>query len=330
MSFEDAFWMLLVKNDIPRKSVILIPNYYCMDVVENIRNHGYEPILYKLNEQLQATKNELNTIIAKHKPRVLILFHACGITNTMTQDNTYMKRLCRNMVVIEDHVHRLINPDTLRFASVKHFHMDSLRKVTPLSGSNIYAKKDAQIPTADTKPEELRYVFVSFFLFVAFRIVFIVGVIMHSGAIIRFAHKKILRAHDDIIGDSVYGYPGKPWDLFLYTFIDFARMERRKTSQVRQYERLLTKLPTGWRKLSIPKDDYGRLHVYPLVLTPVSPRRQKRIEAFLEKHGVPVWFKFPDSPWAKNRGVLFLPLGYHVSYNDLQKMCHLIRKISHE
>lgn len=52
-SFEDGLWDLLQHRGVARGAVILVPDFYCMDVISNIQNHGYTVVMYPLNKQFQ-------------------------------------------------------------------------------------------------------------------------------------------------------------------------------------------------------------------------------------------------------------------------------------
>jgi hypothetical protein len=325
LSFEDAFWMVLLSKNIPKNSVVLVPDFYCMDVVENIRLHGYMPVFYKLDDHFQITKQDLDKEIKKYNPNVIILFHACGITNKILTDREYIQQLCKNSLVIEDSVHRLINPSTTTIFDSNHIIIDSMRKVSPLSGSFMYSKGVVVIPDSLKRHIEYSYILRAHLLYILFRIVFVVGVLCNSYDLISYAHKRLLKDHDDLIGDSVYGYSGRVYTNMLHKFIDFSRIEKLKEKQIALYKKQLAPLyekKSYWYEVVIQKEDTKCLHVYPLGLRDTSKVMQ--IEKALNDSRMPVWFKYPDSPWSRSRAVLFLPLGFHVSNNDILRVCSLL------
>src|SRR3989344_8457166 len=140
-SFEDALWDLLKNKKIPRGSLFLIPDFYCGDVLENIRLHGYKFIHYPLDKNFQIKVSKFSKILKKHPPDAVVIFHACGITSRLLSDLSWIKVLDKKTLLIEDSVHRVINPSKLKLVSDSHFIIDSLRKISPLYGSSMYGTK---------------------------------------------------------------------------------------------------------------------------------------------------------------------------------------------
>ena len=332
LSFEDALWSILSQHKVPKKSVILIPSFYCMDVVENIKLHGYTPVFYPLDDNFQISQSLLLELVRKHTPRVLVLFHACGITNSILADGGYIQNLCKNLFVVEDCVHRLINPANVVLHHANHFVIDSVRKVSPLYGSFVYSKMQIAVPYVHRSQKEYSYIFRAHLLYMMFRVVFVLGVMLHSYKLVSFAHKHLLRFHDDLIGDSTYGYIGKQRYRFLHRYINFSFIEVNKKKQVELYERLLSPLHEGispWYRVCMRDTDKKLLHVYPVGFKPRKNFTVSDVEKLLRDNRVPVWFKFLDSPWSKGRAVLFLPLGFHVTTKDIQRVCSLLTQGRH-
>lgn len=323
LSFEDALWTLLASKNVPKNSVILVPDFYCMDVVENIKKHGYRTIFYPLDDHFQVSTKTLHTYINTHKPSVIIIFHACGITNKLFYDSDFINNTCNKSILIEDSVQRLTNPPQVTILHSNHYLMDSLRKVSPLSGSFIYGKAESFTFQPQSIWEEWQYVITTCVLYILFRVVFTVGVLIQSTRLISFAHKKILKAHDDLIGDSRYGYKGHWHDRFLHTYFDFSKIEKLKERQSTLYRKVLNILQ-DWYPIEIPVTDYKLLHAYPVGIRMQNQKQISDIELFLERNNAPVWFKFSDSPWAKSRGVLFLPLGFHVTESEIRSLASLL------
>ena len=137
-SFEDALWDLLNKKKVPKGSLFLIPDFYCGDVLANIKLHGYKFILYSLDKHFRIKTKVFSKILKKYRPAVVVVFHAAGITSELMTDLSWTKMLGERTLLIEDCVHRVVNPANLKFISDNHFIIDSLRKISPLYGSCIY------------------------------------------------------------------------------------------------------------------------------------------------------------------------------------------------
>lgn len=332
LSFEDALWTILAAKNIPSGSVILLPDFYCMDVVENIRRHGYTPVFYPLDDNFQISNTTFVTLIRRNRPQVIILFHACGITNKVAKDIRYMRSLCEKALVIEDCVHRLINPSTMQLVHTNHIAIDSIRKVSPLYGSFMYSKFALDETQMTNKQREYSYILFTHLLYTLFRMAFVLGVMFRSYRLVSYAHTRLLRFHDDLVGDSTYGYKGKRRYKFLHRFINFSYIEKLKEKQIALYASLLSSLykkGSPWYEVGMPQSDKKYLHVYPLGFNPRSRFGTKEVETLLQNNRIPVWFKFLDCPWSQMRSVMFLPLGFHVTNNDIKRVCSLLTQSHH-
>ena len=332
ISYEDCLWNLLKSQHIAQRATIFIPDFYCMDVVQNIQNHGYTPVFYPLDEHFQISKTKFDQLRRKYKPSVIVLFHSCGIQNKLLSDSHYIKEIAQNTLVIEDAVQRLVNPEKIQIHHTNHVIIDSLRKTSPLHGSFIYGSKQL-IANLDYKitDAEPRYQFLSFLLFVVFRIIFVVGVICNSSLLVRYAHTHILKKHDDLIGDSRFGHSG-PWYIpLIHQYICFSSFEKLKLKQSFQYVELFKKTQSIQMlyNIHIYKKNYSYLHVFPVGFNLNIKYSHESINEYYRQLGIPVWTKFPDCPWSKTRAVLFLPLGFHVGYNEIDRVCRLLERMDH-
>ena len=304
-SFEDGLWHILQYRDIPKNSVILVPDFYCTDVVNNIRTHGYTPVYYGLDKHFQISTVRLRAMIRQRRPGAVIIFHAAGVTSHTKIPNT------KRTLIIEDCVHRIVDGNTLRIRHKNHYVLDSLRKVTPLPGSRMFGK-NSTIPDTHT-PAINGYFLRSFAWFILFRIAYVSGMLIHWPQLVRFSHEVILKHHDDVIGDNPTPTQGLSWPLFFADRINVTRIANIKVQQVKLYRLLLSGLPRSYDILLNTKE-FGNLHAYPLTFRG-APRPD--LISHLHKRGIVVWYKFPDSPWSKRRSVIFLPLGPHVRNVDI-------------
>jgi hypothetical protein len=319
-SFEDALWDVLKKRDIPKKSVLLVPDFYCQDVLDNIKSHGYRYTLYSLNEHFQPNLKEFSRLVKTVKPQAVVVFHACGITSTLTMDWSWTKHIQTNTLIIEDCVHRLINPSTVSFINNNHYVIDSLRKVSPLPGSRIFGTRTALEYLMSAAQPFSWYTFKSYLYYFCFRLTLKIGYWTKSGSLSRWAHEVVLKKHDDVIGDSIKPFAG----LWLFKpFIDrfnYKKLELLKKKQVQTYDALI-KGRGPLYKVAINNSDYPLLHVYPVGL---NDQPSMSIIEQLKKIGAEVWFKFPESRWSQNRSVLFLPLGFHVTHADIRAVARVL------
>ncbi len=315
-SFEDGLWDLLQKRGIPKDAIFLIPDFYCVDVLNNIETHGYRYVLYPLDQHFQISKKKFLEYIQRHTPQVIMIFHVAGIQSQRMDDPSWIPTLPKTTLVIEDAVHQLINPETITLYSDNHYLMDSPRKVSPIPGSNLYgAKKGMSFPQATT-PILTQYWLSAFFYYRFFRICLILSELFSIGKLAVWAHEVLLKKHDDIIGDSPIAHRGLAWYTALFDHIDFQKVTQHKHKQILRYRKLLHPLYATpyFYEIAIPEKEFGNLHVYPIGF---SKRPDDILIQKLHTEGVIVWFKFPDAPWSGDKGVLFLPLGFHVKNTDI-------------
>lgn len=317
-SFEDGLWDFLKQKQVKKGSVFLVPDFYCIDVVENIRTHGFQVEFYSLDEQLQPNTEQFWDILKKVKPQLLIIFHAAGITSNLLQPEIF-NQLPKDCYIIEDSVHRLVNPGKVKVINNQHFVMDSLRKVSPLFGSFLYGSLNG-LEFTQAKLEFSRYFILTTVYFVLFKVGLIFSSIMNSTRVMKHTHERLLKLHDDVIGDRFKPQKGIFGAAWLHSWLDFDKVERLKQYQVQLYQRELHDLFESelFYEIRIPAGDEKLLHVYPLGICLSSEnKRTEKLLSFLQKRGVVVWTKFPESPWSKNQQVLFLPLGFHILDQDI-------------
>jgi hypothetical protein len=324
-SFEDGLWDLLQKRHIPKGSTLLVPDFYCMDVISNIKSHGWNVEYYCLDNSFQISSTSFGGYCIKYNPSVVIIFHAVGITSTLSVDRSWTNTLQKDAIIIEDNVHRLIDPEKISIPHNNWYILDSVRKVSPLAGSFLYGTIPGMTFPQTTSRFNIFYVCSSFLLFILFRLTLLFGHIISSFSLIYFAHKKILLHHDTIIGDSVIPFRGLPIISYIHSFFNFEKVSKRKTTQVKLYETLLWQQTIKiFYRIQIPMKDYPMLHAYPIG---VYGKISNSLYAVFKSRGMMIWGKFPDAPWSQNRTVLFLPLGFHINDTDIHNICNTILDI---
>ncbi|MEK7592284.1 MAG: hypothetical protein AAB508_02705 [Patescibacteria group bacterium] len=315
-SFEDGLWQILSERDIPKQSIVFVPSFYCMDVIKNISNHGYSPTFYPIDRNFQINESLFITYLKQYKPRVVILFHAVGITNTLIHKTCWRKYISKDTLIIEDSVHTLINPENISIHDKNHIIMDSVRKVSPLRGSFAYEIITGHKHTYSKQSSFSLYIISSIIMYYVFRIMLIFSELFRSGTLTKIAYKKILPIHDDIIGDDPIGHRGISITPILYPWVNFSKIEALKFTQVKLYQKSLKKLflPKIFFSISMLPQNFGMLHAYPIGIK-IKPSTE--LISYLHSFNIFVWEKFSDCPWAKNKGVLLLPLGFHISNQDI-------------
>lgn len=99
-SWEDAFWDLLRHKNIPKGSVVLVPRFYCMDVLENIERHGFIWKMYDLDKHFQTDSQALQQAIKQYQPRMILIFHVAGISSNIMKDRSWLGTISADTLIM--------------------------------------------------------------------------------------------------------------------------------------------------------------------------------------------------------------------------------------
>lgn len=127
-SFEDGLWDILAHR-FPNGALFLIPDFYCMDVLENIVSHGSRYILYPLDAEFQINEQIFASRVQKYQPDVIVVFHACGITSKLMEQKKWKELLKPGALLLEDCVQRLVDPSCVRLVAPNHLIMEDRKSV---------------------------------------------------------------------------------------------------------------------------------------------------------------------------------------------------------
>jgi len=315
VSWEDALWDLLLCFQIPKKSICLVPEFFCMDVVKNMEEHGLQPIFYPVDSQLQTDTHVFSSLLKQHQPKVVVILHAAGITNRLFSNNTWLRHLPKNTLLIEDCVHRLVDPQQITLLTPNHVVMDSLRKVAPLYGSNLYGNSITlgnlkQTTWWKTVPYQLQ-VFWWWWLFQC---------CFHAGW--NTLAQKVMQKGYDLIGDSQRAATG-PWFFNLLSqHLNIARIEEVKKQQVAHYHTILNEC---WNNplvypIKFDQSDEGKLRGFPIS---IYLENADRLLVQLQQRQLAWKYELDDCPWSKRQKIIYLPLGPHIQIYEVDTICQL-------
>lgn len=318
LSWEDALWDLLEVKKVPHGSMILLPDFFCMDVVGNMKNHGLTCIFYPVDQSFRTKEAILLSHIRKYQPKIIVIFHAVGIENSLvTTEVKWLSSLSSDQILIEDSVHRVIDPTKVKILRENHFVIDSLQKVLPLPGSFIYGRHEdldfKQRRSFRTFPYELSVLFWWFLMQIALEL-----------KIFNFGEYAMLKVYD-IIGDSTE--PGQCLGFveFLHQYIDFEKIKIAKRKQGKIYQQVISSLvknnPKRFFSISLGDTDCEELRGYPLGIFPSS---KNDFLLKIRAKGLLLREELADSPWSKDKRVVYLPLGPCLSISDVQKIIQRI------
>jgi len=326
-SWEDALWDILKFQNIKPSSIALVPEFFCPDVIFNMEAHGLRCVYYPVDKNFQTDPTEFKSALEKHKPKVLVIFHAVGITNRLFEKyDVWRSALPKGCILIEDSVHRVVNPQDIILLNARHVVLDSLRKVAPVPGCNMYCDLQEFTFTPTAGSLTLVYQAQVLFWWVAFQIALSLVRILPMRNWQKFWNKlaeNAMLAGYEVIGDSKQAGAGWGIARWLATHLDFEKIKKKKESQVKQYEESFVQL---WQtksifQIKIPTEDYGRLRGYPVGLT---LNFAKVLLNKLRDAGLLVRFELEGCPWSSKHKVIYLPLGPHVNEKEIDWVVKLI------
>lgn len=309
LSWEDAFWDLLDKKHISKKSRILLPDLWCKDVVLNIKKRGYKVFYYHFNNDLSCDKIDFLAKVKEYKPQVVIVFHPVGIKSNLFKNRNWINRLPDDVLLIEDSVHKIVNPNSIRIYKKNHFVIDSLRKVIPLQGSNLYGRKGDLDFNGPSHSQ-------SFIYSIKVHLLWFLMIVAWNIGLYKFAEKLMIIGYD-LIGDSEEPARGFVLFRFLFEFIDYDKIYKAKKRQIKIYNNHLKST------VKLDKSDWQEMRGYPLVLNNISA---KRILKYLRAHNLTVRFELNESRWTRKRKLVYLPLGPFINDDQIGYISRLVLK----
>lgn len=327
LSWEDALWDVVEKKKVKKGSLILVPEFFCGDVEVNIVKHGYKIAHYPVSKKLKTTSQELADSLKKTKPSVLVILHCVGITNNLLIDTDWLSHVDKNIIVIEDCVHRIVDDRELKFISKNHFIIDSLRKVVPLQGSVLYAQKDCFDFDEPPFYQSFSYAFGVTWLWMTMNFLWSMTHIFKWTRIsVWFAGNanKMMKKGYDLIGDSML--PARGFFLFglIQRYLDIDKIKKIKKSQIEFYENGLKNLRE--KKITLAsyfQSDKKEMIGFPLVIS--LGIADKTLEA-IRKQGLLLDFELNDSIWSKKQKIIYLPIGLHLSNDDIKRISSIVRQ----
>ena len=327
LSWEDALWHLLEIHKIQKNSKILVPEFFCGDVVDNMQAHGLKQITYAVDKYLRPNQADFIKKLQAEKPPVVVIFNAVGITNPLLKNTKeWLQFLPQNALLIEDCVHRVINPQTLKFITKNHYIIDSLRKVVPIQGSRVYSQQPVPRIIITINVKTAWYRLQVLFWWVLMQIFLIAVYYTKSSMIQKYGNKLAefaMKKGYDVIGDnkqSSCGIVGMHW---LSEKIDKQKIYENKTKQFQLYRRLLQPVSTSKHFFEIPlsKTDHSQLRGFPLG---IELEYSDHFLKFVRNQNLLLRFELDDSEWSNKQKIVYLPMGLHVTNTDIEWICSVI------
>ncbi len=311
LSYEDALWDILKRKNIKKGEKVLVPDFFCTDVENNIKNHGYNVIYYRIKKDLSVDIKDFEDQIKKYKPAVVTVFHPVGITSNLFKNRGWIKLLDKETLLIEDSVHRFIDPLKIKIYKHNHFVINSLRKVVPLQGTSVYGLKDDL--NFDTPPLTQ-----SFFYSIKVHFLWLLMDICWNTGQFLSAEKLMIKGYD-LIGDSILPAKGLFPFKILEEFLDHNKIERINIEQASLYEDKLKNITKN--PIAHQKSDFERMMAWPIVLDKETADKTLK---YIRSKRLLIRFELNDSTWSKNQKIIYLPMGPYITHSDQMKVCQII------
>lgn len=321
LSWEDALWDLKKFFSYSDGSLVLVPDFFCLDVVENMISHGFQVVTYPVDRNFQTDPILFSSLLKEYQPDVAVIFHAVGITNALFQHKKkWLSSLPENTLLLEDSVHRVVNPEDISIVSQRHVVIDSMRKVIPLPGSNLFGSQAIATLRPSSTLETIPYQIIVLGWWLLFQFCLLIVTAVPSKQLQQWwnhlAEGAMLRGYD-VIGDSLVAAPGNLLISWLSSHIDHERIALIKTQQVQIYKQ---KIKSIWSSsyifpIAINERDFGKLRGYPIGLELTTATQ---ILERLRAAGLLVRFELDTFGWSTKQKVIYLPLGPHLTQNQIE------------
>ncbi len=321
LSFEDALWDLLPRLGYKKGATFLVPSFYCVDVINNITAHGYLVKSYEVNRDLTISLETVGNAITQYKPDIFIDFDAVGIDSGIS---TFISRkLPFSTLIVKDKVHTVVGASIENFPeSDRHLLLTSTRKVTPFPGSLAIYTRNAR---NSSQRIPLKYTLKALTLWIIYIIFLKIAYIFRSKDFMKLS-EKVLKIHDDLIGDAMFSAPlSKKW-LYL---VDHIAVDTIKSTKERQFllymnafESFLISNKLVWTHPNV-SDNSKNLRGFPLIL---NINIASSVIAKLRQNGVFITSQLDDSQWSQSQKLIILPMGPHLKDRDIEKVAKITVK----
>lgn len=321
LSFEDALWNLLPRLGYKRGSKILVPTFYCLDVIENMKAHGYIVDEYPIDSDFSIDESVVNSIIQEIKPDIFIDFETNGIPTHISE--RISRKLPFHALIVHDKVHSLISPTIENFPiSEKHLILTSTRKVSPFPGSMAIYSRNARKSIAKLP---LRYTIKALSLWIFYLLLLQFAYYLRSRWFAVTA-ETIIKRHNDLIGDYTNSAPLPAMILSLIDRIDFAKVEASKQLQfevyLKKFKAIIDESSEIWlmdNAVTHQKLQRG----FPIIVS--ATYSQKFIDNCRDS-GLIITSQSDDLTWSKKQELILLPLGPHLSVKDIELIAEIALK----
>jgi hypothetical protein len=292
-----------------------------------MEQHGLKVAYYPVNAKLVTPLSDLVSAIKEHQPKILVIFHPAGITNTLMKEvKAWQKYLALETIIIEDCVHKILDERKVKFVSERHFLIDSLRKVVPIQGSNVYSL--VPVPEINIWQSWLTFPYRLSVLYywITMQIWLFCSYSTRKEKWWRKVEKKAnlaLTKGYDLIGSNKLASPGLAIMNYLYPRIPIKKIEECKEWQAKMYTKALKPFlnsPDFWVP-TMKRSDYKYLRGFPIV---INLKVAEDFLVYLRDNGVFIDFGLDDGPWSKNQKIIYLPMGLHIKKDEIQNIINII------
>jgi hypothetical protein len=144
----------------------------------------------------------------------------------------------------------------------------------------------------------------------------------------RLAESAMLAGYD-LIGDARLASPGIMLLRGLVDHLDYKgirAIKKRQATHYREALKDLLKSDNFWLP-TMDESDFAELRGFPLIMTLSSA---DIFVSYLRAKGIMIRFELSDSSWSKKQKIVYLPMGIHLSDQELTSIVATIYNTSNE
>jgi hypothetical protein len=309
LSFEDALWAVLKAHSFIEKKA-LIPNFFCSDVTNRIKEHGFKILNYKFDSNLKVDINSIKDIINSNRIDLFILYYPLGMTKNAPNPQEIRNIVGHNTIIIEDLADCLVEAPPYGIIDSRHYCIDSLRKLLPIQGSRIWGENLANI----SYEFDNLYRYKSLILWFLTRLLGTISNLTKS-TFIDNLRWNTFGYHSDLIGKSENGNAGFEIDRFILNIIDINAYKNIRGKIINDYIDQFSQcnFKSETNLVPIQSDDINNVRF------PILRAKKGELQTLvnhLDSLGISCDIHFEDSPLSQEYDFMLMPADFN--YNTKQ------------
>lgn len=332
LSFQDALHYLIKTYQWQNKT-ILLPAFYCDATIHDMKKHGLNVRLCKIDKKnFDVDLADFKSILKNEKIDIALIYNFFGKNSRLYSDSSWREYLQKDMVLISDFAHSLIPNHKIEFITEKHFYIDSTRKTTCRMMANLIMPTQYQLDNKYvTKFSAFKFTIRGLFFLKSWSLR--IATRFNLNSCVDFG-MWLYGLHDNAIGSRINAFTGFTWDKFLYHRIDFAKINQHRKSLQTCYISTLQNLVDQKHIELFPLTEQEAGNACFFFLRIINSQAIIPAITLLQKNGIwaeVLWnfdeiseMSLEDKAWAKS--MIVLPYSLHTKPKHIQKIATLLEE----